>query len=86
MGLYNGEMESLAEILARKQFSAPDEVSKLKDYVEKRYDVKPKVTVRGKNFILSIPNSALAGSLQMEKPKIIKACGLKGQLIIRVGR
>jgi hypothetical protein len=78
-------MESLAEILSRKQFKAPDEVTSLKAYIEKHFDVKPKITVRGKNLILSVPNSALAGTLQMKKPNIIKACNLKSQLIIRVG-
>ncbi len=79
-------MESLAEILARKQFQAPDEVTKLRDYIEKHFDVKPKVTVRGKNLILTVPNSGLAGSLQMKKPHIIKACDIKSNLVISVGR
>lgn len=79
-------MESLAEILGRRQFKKPDEMTKLSAYIEERYNVKAQVTQRGKNLIVSIPNSALAGNLQMEKPKIIKACGLKSVLIIRVGR
>lgn len=79
-------MESLAEILGRKKFAAPDEITKLKTYVKKRYDVEATIKLHGKSFILSVPNSALAGTLQMEKPKIIKACGLKKNLIIRTGR
>lgn len=78
-------MESLAEILARKQFGAPDEVTALKNYVKQHYNTSAKITVRGSNLILSIPNSALAGTLQMQRPKIIKACDLKSKLIIRTG-
>lgn len=79
-------MESLAEILGRKKFVAPDEIAKLKNYVKKRYDAEATVTLRGKTYVLGVSNSALAGSLQMDKPKIIKACGLKKKLVIRVGR
>lgn len=79
-------MESLGDILAKKKFEVPVEVTRIKGYVEKRYGVKAKVTMQGKNLILSVPNSALAGNLQLEKPKILKACDLKCNLIIRVGR
>lgn len=82
--LYSENMESIKEILARKDFDTPDEITALRDYIQRRYGVKCKVTLRSGSLILSVPNSALAGTLQMEKPKIIKACGIKAKLIIRV--
>lgn len=79
-------MESIKEILARKNIDAPDEISSVQNYISRRYGTKCKVTLHRGSLTVSVPNSALAGTLQMEKPKIIKACNVKTKLIIRVGR
>ncbi|OGL34531.1 hypothetical protein A3F65_02720 [Candidatus Saccharibacteria bacterium RIFCSPHIGHO2_12_FULL_47_16b] len=79
-------MESLQEILSRKKFTPPKESQSVKDYIQRRYQSSCSVTVRKNDVTVSVSNSALAGSLQLEKQKIIKACGIKGKLIIRTGR
>ncbi len=79
-------LESLQEILSRKKFTPPGESKAVKDYIWRRYRSACSVTVKKGDLIISVPNSALAGTLQLEKQKIIKTCGIKGKLIIRVGR
>lgn len=79
-------MESLQEILSKKQFSPPNEAKLIKDYIKRRYESSCTVTVRKDGLTITVANSALAGSLQLEKPRIIKACSIKGKLFIRVGR
>ena len=76
-------MDSLQDILGKKNFTPPDEVTALKDYVWRKYKRKVGVRLEKNALILSVPGSGLAATLQMEKPQIIDSCGLKSDLIIR---
>jgi len=81
-------MESLQKILkSRKIAQAPDEIKMVKDYILRRYKSGCSVKISRGAIIVSVPNSALAGTLQMDRPNIIAACGLKDlKLVIRNGR
>ena len=79
-------MDSLQEILGQKSFKAPDEMAAIKDYVKRKYQSPASVRLDGDALILSVPSSALAATLQMEKPQIIEALALKKKLVIRTGR
>ena len=79
-------MDSIQEILGQKSFKAPDELKALSDYVKRNYKSTSRVRAEKDVVILSVPSSALAGTLQMEKQNIIKACNLKKRLVIRIGR
>ena len=85
-GLYTGGVDSLQDILGNKDFSAPDEVSALKDYVFRRYSSRATVKLSRDAVILSVSSAALAATLQLEREKVIKACGLTKKLVIRSGR
>lgn len=79
-------MDSLQEILGKKKFTAPDELSAIKDYVQRRYKSDCKIKLERGAVIVNVRNAALAATLQLERPKIIKACGLKDKkLVIRNG-
>ncbi len=80
-------MDSLQEILARKQLTKPDEITAVKDYVMLKYRADCRVKIERKILIISVPNSALAATLQLERQKIIKACNLGDlRLVIRNGQ
>lgn len=72
--------------MGQKSFKAPDELKALSDYVKRNYKSPSRVRAEKDVVILSVPSSALAGALQMEKQNIIKACNLKKRLVIRIGR
>ena len=78
-------MDSLGNILAGKDVSPPDEMKALKSYVMKRYQSIASVRIDKQTIILSVPNSALAGTLQLEKNKLLKECGITKKLLIRTG-
>ena len=78
-------MESLQDILGSKKFAAPDEMERLKGYIKRKYKAKSSVKLQNGAFIVSVPSSALAGTLQLEKPAIIQACDLGDKkLVIRI--
>jgi hypothetical protein len=79
-------MDSLQDILGQKDFSPPDEVKALTDYVKRRYNATASVKLSRDALILSVPGSALAATLQLEKNKIEDALRLTKKLVIRTGR
>lgn len=79
-------MDSLQNILANQRFEAPDEIKALKNYLKAKYSSDGRIKVDERSVIVSVPSSALAATLQMEREKIARECGIKKRLIIRVGR
>ena len=77
-------VESLRDILRSKKFVRPDEISSIKDYVRRNYKSNCSVKLSRGTVIVSVPNAALAATLQLERQKIIEACNLKDKkLVIR---
>ena len=80
-------MDSLQEILSTKKINPPDEFSAIKDYVQQKYKATCSVKLQRGALIVSVPNAALAATLQLERQKIIKACNLtEKKLVIRNGQ
>lgn len=79
-------MESLQDILGSRDFSPPDEVLGVKDYVKRRYKSDCSVQLQRDSLILRVPSSALAATIRLEQNRLIEACNLKHRLVIRYGR
>lgn len=79
-------MDSLQEILGKKDFTPPDEVAVVKEYVLRRYNSKCSVKLERQVIIVRVPSSALAATLQLERHQIAKSLGLiDKELVIRNG-
>ncbi len=79
-------MDSIGDILGTKDFSPPDELALIKDYVKRRYNSPCKVRVQNGNLVLLVNNSALAGTIHLERQRLVEACQIKDKkLIIRTG-
>lgn len=76
-------MDSLQEILGRRDYSPPDEIEAIKGYIYRRYKSRAKVRLQRDAFIVSVPSSALAATLQLERGRLIEACNLTKKLVIR---
>lgn len=79
-------MDSLQEILGKKNFEAPDEVTAVKDYVKRRYKSDSQVQLQRDAVILKVPNSSLASTIRLDQNRLIEACHLTKRLVIRWGR
>ncbi|HLG91175.1 MAG TPA: hypothetical protein VI336_03410 [Candidatus Saccharimonadales bacterium] len=80
-------MDSLQDILDRKKFTPPDEIEPIKDYVRRKYKAACSVKFQRGAIIVSVPNSALAATMQLERQKMVEACKLGGKrLVIRNGQ
>ena len=79
-------MESLQEILGKRDFTPPDEVAAVKEFISRRYKSSSRVRVERNALIVRVPSSALAATLQLEQRRMIEACRITRKLIIRTGR
>ncbi len=79
-------MDSLFDILKRKDFDLPPEITAVKQYVRDEFDAEVEVILRGdKELIIASRSAALIGSLRMHGPKIKKAAATDRRLVFRVG-
>jgi len=78
-----GSMESVGAILGKRDFTPPDELAIVKDYVRRRYKSPCSVKMERNALILSVRSSALAATLFLERQNLIEACNLKHRLVIR---
>lgn len=79
-------MDSLQDILGKKDFTPPDEIASVKEYIFRRYKSPSRVRVERDVLIIRVPSSALAATLQLEQRVMIDACNISHHLIIRYGR
>jgi hypothetical protein len=79
-------MDSLQDILGKKDFTPPDEIASVKDFILRRYNSPSRVRVERDVLIVRVPSSALAATIQLEQRRLIEACRIKKKLVIRNGR
>lgn len=79
-------MDSLGHILNGKQFELPDEATAVRAYVARRYGATTSVKLQNNALILSVPNSALAATLYLERQQITEKCQLTRRLVIKTVR
>lgn len=79
-------MDSLQDILGKRDFTPPDEIVAVKEFISRRYNSVSRVRVERDVLIVRVPSSALAATLQLERRRMIEACRITKKLIIRTGR
>lgn len=79
-------MDSLQEILGKRDFTPPDEVAAVKEFIMRRYSSKSQVRVERDALVVRVPSSALAATLHLEQRSLIDTCKITRRLIIRTGR
>lgn len=79
-------MDSLQDILGKKDFTPPDEITSVKEFIQRRYNSPSRVRIEREVLIIRVPSSALAATLQLEQRRLIESCRITKKLIIRTGR
>lgn len=78
-------MDSLFNILSKKDFDEPSEMASIKKYVKDEFDVDVGVQIRDKDIIIKVPSAAMAGTLRMRGPEIKRRCQLDKRLTFQIG-
>lgn len=79
-------MDSLHDIMSRKDFDEPQEALAIKKYVREQFDETVAVTVKEREIIIAAPNAALASTLRMRVLQLQRLIGEKKRLIFRIGK
>ena len=78
-------MDSIKDLLQKKNLDEPTEITALKRYCTDSFSFEPKIKVSETNLTLFVPNGILATELRMRQRDIIKRCQLTKKLSIRIG-
>lgn len=80
-------MDSLSDMLAKRPSPAePEESRLLKQYVQNKYNVTPRISVSEFYITMAVPNAALAGTLRFDEADMKITCKLTKKLRIRIGQ
>lgn len=79
-------MDSLSNILSRKNFDEPVEVRIIKQFVQDNFKSPAEVLMQEKQIVISVRGAALAGSLRLHIHQLSKLCQTDKRLIIRIGQ
>ena len=78
--------KSIKDLLNDYRMAEPVEIQKIKAAVFERFQTEVRVALSGDQFIITVPNAALAGALRPQTYQIVQECGLKQRLVIRIGQ
>lgn len=77
-------MESINSVLSNRDFKEPEEISRLKDYISKKYDADSQIKISQKGLVIMVRNSSLANTLRLSLPEIQKQLKIEQKLFIRI--
>ena len=77
-------MDSLDNILKRKDFDEPPEMEIIKQYVQDEFETAVGVLVRERDIVIQVPSAALANTLRLRTPDIRRRCRTDKRLTFRI--
>ena len=76
---------SIKDILGSADFSEPDEIRIIKNFVFENYQSDCTVTIKPKVIIISVSSGALAGTLRTSLLELHKLCKTDKRLSVKIG-
>lgn len=77
-------MDSLNDILERKDYETPPEVVAIKQFVKRQFDCEVSVQIRADVIIIAVGSASLAASLRLQTVALKKAAATDKKLAIRI--
>jgi len=78
-------MDSLNDILSRKDFEEPPEMAAIKKFVQDNYQETVEVTIRERDILIATPSAALANTLRLKTRELQSAARTDKRLTFRIG-
>jgi hypothetical protein len=78
-------MDSLSDILGKKDFDEPPEMASIKKYVHDEFKLAVGVQVRERDIVVTVSSAALANTLRLRGPEIKRRCQIDKRLTFRIG-
>lgn len=77
-------MDGIADILSRKDFDQPQEITVIKRYVLEHFNVDVGVSVQPRTITISARSAPLVSQLRMHTLQLQRACQTDKRLLFRV--
>lgn len=78
-------MDSIKDLLVKKDLDEPTEVTALKNYCSEQFNFTAKISLTQDVLWLTVPNGILATELRMRQTDIIARCGITKKFRIKIG-
>jgi len=75
---------SLADLLARKDFDEPAEMQAIKSFVRKKFDEDCEVLLRERDIVVTVASSSLANALRLKITELRQAAKTKKRIVLRI--
>jgi hypothetical protein len=75
---------SLADLLANKDFDEPSEMAAIKQFVQANYQADVEVQMREREIIVTTPSAALANTLRLKMTELRTAAQTKKRIVLRI--
>jgi hypothetical protein len=83
--MYNRYMQSLQDIMGKKNFDEPPEIQSIKTFVRKLYSADVGVNIQTHSITITTPSASLAGSLRPHLYKLKEELDTDKKIFIRIG-
>ncbi len=78
-------MDSLNDILQKKNIDEPSEVAIIKRYVEMKFKSTVSVSVRSDHLVIMTPSAALANTMRFNTLELQRIAKTDKKLVFRIG-
>lgn len=76
--------DSLADLLAQKNFGEPTEIQVIKHFLKENYNSDCQVTIGPRLIAIGVKSASLAGALRMRLHELQALCQTEKRLVIRI--
>jgi len=77
-------MDSLIDILGKRDFDEPSELAEIKNFIIKEYQIEPTIKISGEAIVINLPNASLVSTVRLRGPEIKKRYKINKKLIFRI--
>ncbi len=75
---------SLADLLANRDFDEPSEIKAIKEYVRETFESDVEIQLRDKEIVITSTSASLANSLRLKTTELKKRAQTTKKLIFRI--
>lgn len=77
--------DSLSDILNQRDFSAPPEIDRIKNFIRRKFDSDVNVHITNNLLVIAADSAALASTLRLNWTELVKEADTDKKIMIRIG-
>jgi hypothetical protein len=78
-------MEKVADVLSRFEPDMPDEITAIKQYIEKNFSAGANVALKNDAIIVTVNSGSLANTLRLRITDLRRKAGTSKRIVFRIG-